>query len=57
MFFVCPRFKERGSKLEAIVKGMVTPDNLIGIMLSSRAPWDATGLFVTEVLKELRRQE
>lgn len=57
VFFVCPRFNPQRNKLETIMTRRIQPETLVGAMLSSKAAWNATSTFATEVLTELRSIE
>lgn len=57
VFFMCPRFDTQRSDLEAATEQKITPETLVEMMLSSEIAWEATSVFATEVLTELRREE
>ncbi|CAH2105207.1 unnamed protein product [Euphydryas editha] len=43
--------------LTTAFKQKIRPETIVGMMLSSKAAWDATSKFMTEVLQDLRRTE
>ncbi|XP_015118564.1 uncharacterized protein LOC107042167 [Diachasma alloeum] len=57
VFFVCQRFNVPRSTLETALGVRIQPENLVEVMLSSEAAWEATSTFVAEVLKDLRKAE
>lgn len=57
VFFACPRFNSLRNDLERVHKQKIEPGTLLEGMLSSKAAWDATSTFATEVLKDLRSIE
>lgn len=57
VFFVCPRFTMLRNDLETILEQSITPETLVNAMLTSKAAWNATSAFATEVLQDLRSME
>ncbi|GBP62515.1 hypothetical protein EVAR_44755_1 [Eumeta japonica] len=57
MFFVCPRFNSQPDGLETILNQRIQPETLVEAMLSTKAAWNATNTFATEVLTDLRSIE
>ncbi|XP_015116123.1 uncharacterized protein LOC107040517 [Diachasma alloeum] len=57
VFFRCKRFAWLRSSWETTVKQRVPLEDLVKVMISSKAAWDATSTFAAEVLEELRREE
>ncbi|XP_015113968.1 uncharacterized protein LOC107039044 [Diachasma alloeum] len=57
VFFICPRFTELQNTWESTLGRQVLPENLMEILLSSQAAWDATSNLAAEVMKELRNEE
>lgn len=56
-FFQCPRFESERARLEGVLGGSVTVDNLVDLMLESESNWDAVSNFATVILKKLRVEE
>lgn len=57
VFFVCSRFNSLRRTWETVLERNIQPESLLSTMLSSKAAWEATSTFATEVLQELRRIE
>ncbi|GBP92528.1 Retrovirus-related Pol polyprotein from type-1 retrotransposable element R1 4 [Eumeta japonica] len=57
VFFVCPRFNFQRDELETILNQRIQPETLVEAMLSTKAAWNATSTFTTEVLTDLRSIE
>ncbi|GBP63021.1 hypothetical protein EVAR_43769_1 [Eumeta japonica] len=57
VFFVRPRFNLQRDQLEIILNQRIQPETLVQAMLSTRAAWNATSTFATEVLTDLRSIE
>lgn len=57
VFFACPRFNSSRSTLETVLNEKLRPESVIKAMMASKIAWEATSMFATEVLKELRRIE
>ncbi|GBP22398.1 hypothetical protein EVAR_11914_1 [Eumeta japonica] len=57
VFFVCPRFNLQRDQLETILNQRIQTETLVEAMLSTKAAWNATSTFATEVLTDLRSIE
>ncbi|XP_015114949.1 uncharacterized protein LOC107039704 [Diachasma alloeum] len=57
VFLICPRFSEARSSWEATHGRQTLPENLMEVLLSSQAAWEAARNFATTVMKELRNEE
>lgn len=54
-FFKCPRFNSIRSALNTKRGSCITPENMVGIMLTSEEAWNDVCHFSAEVIKALRR--
>ncbi|GBO99932.1 Putative 115 kDa protein in type-1 retrotransposable element R1DM [Eumeta japonica] len=57
VFFVCPRFNLQRDELETILNQRIQPETFLEAMLSTKAAWNATGMFATEIFTDLRSIE
>lgn len=57
VFFRCPRFHGQRLALQRYLRHQLSPENIVGEMLSSEATWEAVGTFAADIIKELRREE
>ncbi|GBP54288.1 hypothetical protein EVAR_32635_1 [Eumeta japonica] len=57
VFFMCSRFNLQREELETILNQRIQPETLVEAMLSTKAAWNATSTFATEVLTDLRSIE
>ncbi|GBP22497.1 hypothetical protein EVAR_78675_1 [Eumeta japonica] len=57
VFFVCPRFNLQRDELKTILNQRIQPETLAEAMLSTKAAWNATSTFATEILTDLRSIE
>jgi len=57
VFVACPRFNPQKNTLETALKQQIRPKTLVGMMLASKAAWNAMSTFATDFLQELRRTE
>ncbi|GBP29076.1 hypothetical protein EVAR_10892_1 [Eumeta japonica] len=57
VFFMCRRFNLQHDELETILNQRIQPKTLVEAMLSTKAAWNTTSTFATEVLTDLRSIE
>ncbi|GBP24013.1 hypothetical protein EVAR_10114_1 [Eumeta japonica] len=57
VFSVCSRFNPQRDELEKILNKRFKRETLVEAMLSSKAAWNTTSMFATEVLTDLRSVE
>ena len=57
VFFACPRFREGRGELQELLRENLTPDNIIGLMLSSKDNWNVVADYAARVIKQLREAE
>ena len=57
VFFVCPRFREVRAELEESLQQRSTPENIVHLMMTSEANWNAVAAYAADIIKKLREAE